>query len=435
MKTIRKYKTKKEEIKAKRNNAKMFPIYKMFSWDLLFFYSTQYLFYTTTKGLTPGEVLKVEAFYPLFIIIMQLPAAICADLLGRKRSLVLGNLIMALYIFLLIILPGFMGIFIANIVYAFGYSLKGIQETNILYDSTATKGWEGLYPKINGKGATAYYILDGIASLAAGYLFVINQYLPMICCLVITVISTIIAINFKDIYTNKLEQNEISNKIKEYKSDFKISIKNIIKSKRLRALLIFMGLFNALISIMSTYKGNILVELQIGPETFSIINAVFSLISAVSSMFQDKLHKKFRNRALASLAIPLVFSCVFLGIICSANIGYEVNVIVVLIVFLIQYIARGPFYPLIKQYLNNFTTTSLRTKISSSFNLLENILRFLITFLASNLLRVTNTATTFTILGCILTIIVVLMLDNMRKKVGLKPEQYSEKDINILELK
>ena len=97
----------------------------------------------------------------------------------------------------------------------------------------------------------------------------------MICCLVITVISTIIAINFKDIYTNKLEQNEISNKIKEYKSDFKISIKNIIKSKRLRALLIFMGLFNALISIMSTYKGNILVELQIGPETFSIINAVF----------------------------------------------------------------------------------------------------------------------------------------------------------------
>ena len=62
MKTIRKYKTKKEEIKAKRNNAKMLPIYKMFSWDLLFFYSTQYLFYTSTKGLTPGEVLKVEAF-------------------------------------------------------------------------------------------------------------------------------------------------------------------------------------------------------------------------------------------------------------------------------------------------------------------------------------------------------------------------------------
>ena len=115
--------------------------------------------------------------------------------------------------------------------------------------------------------------------------------------------------------------------------------------------------------------------------------------------------------------------------------GYNLNVIVVLIVFLIQYIVRGPFYPLIKRYLNNFTTVSLRTKISSSFNLLENILRFLITFIASNLLRVTTTANVFTILGCILTIMVVLMLDNMRKKVGLKPEQYTEKDTKILELK
>lgn len=37
MKAIAKYKTKKEEIKAKRRNAKLFPIYKMFSWDLLLY--------------------------------------------------------------------------------------------------------------------------------------------------------------------------------------------------------------------------------------------------------------------------------------------------------------------------------------------------------------------------------------------------------------
>lgn len=85
--------------------------------------------------------------------------------------------------------------------------------------------------------------------------------------------------------------------------------------------------------------------------------------------------------------------------------------------------------------MNNFTTAKLRTKISSSFNLLENILRFLVTFMASNLLRVTTTANTFTILGCVLGVIVILMLDNMRTKVGLKPEEYTEKDTKILELK
>ena len=129
MKAIAKYKTKKEEIKAKRRNAKLFPIYKMFSWDLLFFYSTQYLFYTMVKGISAGEILKLDAFFPLFIIVMQLPAAICADFLGKKKSLVIGNIIMVIYILLLILLPGMIGIFIANIIYAFGYSLRGIQAT------------------------------------------------------------------------------------------------------------------------------------------------------------------------------------------------------------------------------------------------------------------------------------------------------------------
>ena len=129
MKAIAKYKTKKEEIKAKRRNAKLFPIYKMFSWDLLFFYSTQYLFYTMVKGISAGEILKLDAFFPLFIIVMQQPAAICADFLGRKKSLVIGNIIMVTYILLLILLPGMIGIFIANIIYAFGYNLRGIQAT------------------------------------------------------------------------------------------------------------------------------------------------------------------------------------------------------------------------------------------------------------------------------------------------------------------
>ena len=92
------------------------------------------------------------------------------------------------------------------------------------------------------------------------------------------------------------------------------------------------------------------------------------------------------------------------------NVSFEINIIIVIAVFLVQYIVKGPFYPLIKRYLNNFTTASLRTKISSSFNLLENILRFLVTFMASNLLRLTSTANTFTILGCVLGIIVVLII-------------------------
>ena len=421
MKTIAKHKTKKEETKAKRQNAKIFPIYKMFSWDLLFFYSTQYLFYTNVKGITAGEILKLDAFFPLFIILMQLPATICADLLGRRKSLIVGNIIMILYIFLLMILPGVVGIFIANIIYAFGYSLRGIQATNILYDSTATKGGEGLYAKINGKGATGYYILDGIASLTAGYLFVINGYLPMIICLAFTIIATIISTRFKDIYENKLEENEISNKIKEYKKDFKISIKNIITSKRLRALLIFMGIFNALITITGTYKGSTLTELQVKPETFSMINAIFTFIAGIATTFQDKIHKKFRNRSFTFLAMIFITSIILIGILLYMNIPNILPIILILLA--IRSITMSNYYVLSERYAKNFSTPKTRTRISFATEFTTNIIEAIMVFFAGVLLDGTNIRFATLFIGLIFLIIFILILDYMRTRVGLKPEE------------
>ncbi len=429
MKSIAKYKTKKEENKAKRQNAKLFPIYKMFSWDLLFFYSTQYLFYTNIKGITPGEILKLDAFFPLFIIIMQLPATICADFLGRRKSLIIGNAFMIAYILMLILLPGIWGIFIANIIYAFGYSLRGIQATNILYDSTATKGGEGLYAKINGKGATGYYILDGIASLTAGYLFVVNGYLPMIICLAFTIIATIISTRFKDIYVNKLEENEISNKIKEYRQDFKISIKNIITSKRLRALLIFMGIFNALITITGTYKGNTLTELQVKPETFSMINAIFTFIAGIATTFQDKIHKKFRNRSFTFLAMIFITSIILIGILLYMNIPNVLPIILILLA--IRSITMSNYYVLSERYAKNFSTPKTRSRISFATEFTTNIIEAIMVFLAGVLLDGTNIRFATLFIGLIFLIIFILILDYMRTRVGLKPEEYDKKDIEL----
>ena len=429
MKTISKYKIKTEEVKAKKQNARIYPIYKMFSWDLLFFYSIQYLFLTTTKDINASDILKVNAFYPLFIIIMQLPAAICADFLGRKKSIVIGNLFIMFYIISLMLVPGVIGVLIANIIYAFGYSLKTVQETNLLYDSTATRGGEGLYPKINGKGATGYYILDGIASLISGYLFVINGYLPLFICLIFILISTLIAANFKDIYVNKFEKNDVSDKIKDYKIDFKISIKNIINSKRLRSLLIFMGLFNSLISIMMIYEGNILTELAVNSETFSIIKAVLTLISGIASTFQDKIHKKFRNKTFTVLALSYVLSIILIGFVLLSKFNNVLPIILVL--FVVRSIIMPNYYILAERYCKNFTTPKTRARVSLAVEFSTNVIESISLFLAGVLLDGANINYATLIIGFVFILFFVLALDYMKKRVGLKPEGYDKNDIEL----
>ena len=422
-----------DNAKDKQINVNLYTRYKTFSWDVLFYYAIIFLFFTQTKGINAADVLLAESFYPIFKMVFLIPATILINSIGKRKSLIIGNSFICIAIFVYIIAFDFAFVVLGELLSAIAFIIKGICESNILYDSLEKDEKRGsIFAKIEGKGTSYYYYVDAISSVIAGFLFSINGYIPMILCLIMTIISVYLSTKFKDIdEKQKITKHQVVKECKDLWNSFKL----FNKSPRLKNLIFFGALVSAIILSITMLRSSIMQDIGIPAEYFGIIFAVLGLISGISAKNEYRFHKKFKNKTLASLAIPLVFSCMILGLICNLNISYEVNVITVLVVFLVQYIARGPFYPLIKRYLNNFTTASLRTKISSSFNFLENILRFLITFLASNLLRVTTTANTFIILGCILGVIIVLMLDNMRKKVGLKPEQYSERDIKIVELK
>ena len=251
----------------------------------------------------------------------------------------------------------------------------------------------------------------------------------MIICLAFTIIATIISTRFKDIYENKLEENEISNKIKEYKKDFKISIKNIITSKRLRALLIFMGIFNALITITGTYKGSTLTELQVKPETFSMINAIFTFIAGIATTFQDKIHKKFRNRSFTFLAMIFITSIILIGILLYMNIPNILPIILILLA--IRSITMSNYYVLSERYAKNFSTPKTRTRISFATEFTTNIIEAIMVFFAGVLLDGTNIRFATLFIGLIFLIIFILILDYMRTRVGLKPEEYDKKDIEL----
>ena len=149
-------KSKKEINKIRRDNAKLYSIYKMFSWDLLFFYSIEFLFYTITKKVTASEILIINGLYLLFKILGQIPAVAITDFLGKRKSIILGNILLILYMLILLFLPGATSIILANLFFAIGYDMKTIAEPNLLYDSVSTKGGDGLYSKLEAKGGSWY---------------------------------------------------------------------------------------------------------------------------------------------------------------------------------------------------------------------------------------------------------------------------------------
>ena len=425
-----------DNAKDRQRNVNLYTRYKMISWDLLFYYAIIFLFFTETKGISAADVLLAEALYPIFKIVFLIPATILIESLGKRNSLIIGNIFLFFSILTYIAANNFLAIVIGEFLSAVGFIIKGVCESNILYDSLDKDEKRGSrFAKIEGKGMSYFYYAEAISSALSGFLFAVNGYIPMFLCLGTIAVSIYFSIKFRNIDEPKEEKKVNVKRVLKEGKDILKAFKLFNRSPRLKNLIFFGAIVSGLFMSITMLRSSIMQEIGIPSEYFGIIFAIMQLLAGLAAKNENRFHKKFRNKTLASLSLPLVFSCIIIGLLCCANLGYSFDVVVVISMLLIQYVVKGPFYPLIKQYLNNFTTFSVRTKIASCFNLLENVFRFVITLAASALLRVTDTANTFLIIGCVMGLIVVLMLDNMRKKVGLKPEQYSKRDIEIMELK
>jgi len=424
---------RKERNKIRRKNAKLYPIYKMVSWDLLFFYSIEFLFYTITKKVTASEVLMINGLYLLFRILGQIFAVAITDFIGKRNSIILGNILLLCYMLILLLLPGAISIILANLIFAIGYDIKTIAESNLLYDSVSTRGGDGLYSKLEAKGGSWYYILDGIASLIAGYLFVINNYLPMLICLGFIIISTILSFGFKDIYEVKKEdikKDSFKNTIKEYKHDLKKSFKFILKSKRMKAYVLFQMLLYSLISIIDTYQGDLLTDIGIGEEQFSMIFAILTLIGGISISLKKPIEKNFKNRTLSFISLLYIGACIIVGGISTIYTNQAI-IPIILIMYAIQKMCTSIWYILEAKYLKNFTTEEMRNKITFTYEFIGGIAASTFSILGGLLLEVINVENAFLVVGIISLVIMIIVLNYMRTRFGLKPEEYRKEDLEF----
>lgn len=427
--------TKKSKlIQLRKNNARLYPIYRMFSWDLLFYYAIAFVFLTQTKGFTISMVLFTDSLYPIFKILLQLPTSLIIDHYGKRKSLMIANFGLAISLLILIFSNGVIGVLISYFAMAFAFAIKNVAETNLLFDSVTVKNGHDFYTKIDEKGTSNYYCLDGISSLLTGFLYIINGYIPMIVSLGFVVISIALSSCFKDVYPSAKETS-FSKKWKTYKKELKDSSNYIFHSNRLKALMLFSVFFTGLLYIVGTYREGLLTFLEIPAQYFSVIIAILTFICGIATSKADLLHNKFKNKTFTFMAIFYTFTIILTGIITLLPIHNFIKVACILILFAFTYCIDGPYYVLSERYLKSFATPNMRTKINTTSSLVTSISQFLCAFLASFLLDTIDVAHAYIYTGVLCIFLSIIIIKYMKSRFGLKPEEYSKKDILTLETK
>ena len=417
----------------KKTNRKLFILYKILSNDLLFYYTISFVFLFNVKGLNIAQIVFAESFYPIFKLIFQIPCTVLIQKIGKRNSLIIANIGVSIYLFAVLTLTNYFALIWGNFFCALGFVIKGIAESNLLYDSLDnTDDKKENFSKIEGAASSAFYFTDAVTALLTGFLYALNPYLPISMSFITILLAAVVCFKFHDIPSGK-SNSEKTLSAKEQLLDTYQGFKYIIKSSRLRALILFNSLFVGLLILMLTLHKSILESVNVPSGYLGIIFALMGIVISFSSSRSVSIHQKYRNKTLSIFGIILTASIIITGVVTIFPIPKFLMYYLLLLMITLNFVVKGPYYILIKQYLNSFCDSNMRIKIYSANLFFEYIVTAAISMSCSFLLNYfTNTVTTL-IIGIVSTIIMLLLIKYMSSRVGLKPEEYSKTDIFFLD--
>ena len=423
---------KDKKTQMRKHNMKLFPICKSLGWDYIFFYTTNFLFLTQVKNISPADVVLIESFYALFGIIMQVPGAFIIEYIGRKKSIVFANILNCMYILMIIFSNNLFNLIIAEILSSLAFGIKDSAEPAILNESIPPSRYKSkIFSRISAKGASGYYILNSISKIIAGFFYDINPYIPITLSLTITIIVTLLSVGFIEPQKNtKIKEIKEFNQIKELKD----SLKFTLKSERLKSLILFDSVVVGIMSVLATYEISLLEELNISAKYLCTIFAILGIVSGILAKKQEKFHNKYKNKSLSILIGVIGLTIIAAGISGFISRQYRIFIAVIIIAYIIKYAYDSIYQQLIEKYLRNFANEKIDTKIFVIKNFLGSIQSAFIGIIASFLLDRMNTAYCMLILGISTLLFTIVMNKYMKTRVGLKPEEYSKDEIKYDEL-
>ncbi len=416
-----------EEVKARKHNLKLYPKYLMLGYDLLFFYGIRVMFLLDVKGITESQILLAATVYALSMIVMQVPATLLASKIGYKNTAIAGNIFNIIWAILMITFDGFAGLALSQFISGVAFALKFVSEPNLLSTSipqAPTYQRNEIFSRLDKKGFSRYCIFSAISTVISGFLYNINPYIPIFMCLICVIAATAISFNFNDI-----QEVESKESFKDYIKDLKKGYKFITKSKRLRALLIMTGAVWGIIVLLDSYQLTLLQDIGATSVQVGFIFAMFELTRGLFSNTALDFNKKFKNKSLTNILLTFAIGFILAGIIAMSQLPFYTKLVIIVVILLIMGAANAIDQILAKKYVNNFASTKILPAIYSSKSICDNIFRTIITLLGSAIVGIYNIDIAMIVMGIFILILTLVLTVYSKDKLGLKPEEYTQKDI------
>lgn len=330
--------------------------YSGFTDDLLFYIYIDTLFYTIVKGFSAAQIVSISTISLIIGIILQKPLLKVIKRIGNTYSIRLGTFFLVLSSVFITFCKNYALVVLGKVFYEIAFTFKTMDSV-MIKNNLSLISKQDEYMSVKSRAYTCYAVFTAVISLVSSYMFNLNNYLPMICCIVCTMIGFILSFKIKDVseeVKDKTSRNNVNNKAKNKKVKITKTIFYIILS-----FAIFYPIVN---SSQSNFKLFIQQEMlktydvELTAIYLGIIIAISRIVRILSNVLFGRVSKKIKEDTTIILPMFLCISIIFVIIGFNVTNSLALKFTLMAIGYLIILGVRDPF----KIYMNNLLLENSR---------------------------------------------------------------------------
>ncbi len=313
-----------------------------------------------SNGLGMKDIMVLQAVYSVAIVVLEIPSGYLADVIGRKKTLIIGAVFGTFGFLTYSLSHAFLGFLIAEIILGIGQSCISGADSAMLYDSLLEKGKEKEYTRFEGRVTSLGNVAEATAGIIGGLLAGITLRIPYVAQTFVAFIALPAALTLSEpARTVPLIKAGISEILR-------IARFAVIEDRVLRRNILFSAVTGTATLTMAWFAQPFFEYAAIGIAWFGILWTTLNLTVAVTSYTAHRLEVILGQRR----SVLLIASLLPLGYLALSRFHSPWG----LIVLYLFYLVRGYATPVLKDYINRVTASHIRATVLSVRNFIIRLL-------------------------------------------------------------
>lgn len=266
--------------------------------------SSIWVLYLAYCGLSLAEIGFMEGIYHITGILFEIPSGAIADLLGRKRSMVLSRLCTAVSCFIMLFFQSFALFALSFVLQALGNNFNSGSEEALIYDSMKGLGQEEGYMGVYGKLNVVIEVSQGIATVLGGILAEYSYFACYSACAVIAVLALLPVAFMTEVSCTYSGREEASLR-KLVVRHFRTSIGILRSDVRILKIIIYYSVIFSAETLLFFYSQQYYFELGYNKIQISLILLLVGGTSCLGAVMSEKIFQRW-GRKTACLAAGVI---------------------------------------------------------------------------------------------------------------------------------